>query len=249
VFFHLDAVHLFLNLTINNLELKNLNSQIRCVIFDCDGVLVDSEILASQASLRMLKPYGFTMSPKEYSHLFAGKVEEDILAIIQRDYHINLPDDFLSKVRLEIEHSLDHELQAIKGVKETIAKIPVTKAVVSNSRLVRVISSLKVAGLSEIFGKNLFAAEMVKRPKPAPDVYLHAASELGFEPSACLVVEDSQSGVTAAHRAGMNVIGFLGASHIPDGHERTVREVGAFTTASNMEALGRMFQEVFGKGA
>ena len=83
---------------------------IRAVIFDCDGVLVDSEILASQVSLRMLEPYGFRMSPQEYARAFAGKVEQDILSIIQHDYHIELPDDFLSKLRLEIEHALDHDL-------------------------------------------------------------------------------------------------------------------------------------------
>lgn len=228
-----------------NPDLKKLTQNVSCVIFDCDGVLVDSEILASQASLRMLEPYGINMTPQEYAHLYAGKKEEDILASVQKDFNINLPDDFLSKVRLEIEHSLDHDLQAIPGVVETISPLPVTKAVVSNSRLVRVISSLKVAGLTELFGKKLFAAEMVERPKPAPDVYLYAASELGVKPAECLVVEDSQSGVTAAHSAGMQVIGFLGASHIPDSHEKTVREVGAFTVASSMEELAQIFAEVF----
>lgn len=229
------------------MEVSKLKNKIQCVIFDCDGVLVDSEIIASKASLRMLAPYGFNMDVKEYSRRFAGKVEEDILSIIKEDYHIGLPDDFLSRVRLEIEHGLDHELQPIKGVKETISQIPLPIAVVSNSRLVRVISSLKIAGLTELFGKSLFAAEMVEKPKPAPDVYLHAAQTLGVSPSECLVVEDSQSGVTAAHRAGMHVIGFLAASHIPNGHEDTVREAGAFTTADSMKNLGKMFQEIFGK--
>lgn len=231
------------------MESISLTKPIQCVIFDCDGVLVDSEIIASQVSLRMLKPYGFNMHPKEYARSFAGKVEEDILEMIRRDYHIDLPDDFLSRLRLEIEYALDHELQPIKGVKETIATIPVIKAVVSNSRLVRVISSLKVAGLSELFGERIFAAEMVEKPKPAPDVYLYAARQLEVDPAECLVIEDSQSGVTAAYRAGMQVIGFLAASHIPEGHEIIVKQAGAFTTASNMEELRRMFQEIFGEAS
>ncbi len=229
--------------------MKNLNQPIECVIFDCDGVLVDSEIIASQVSLRLLKPYGFHMDIKTYSHRFAGKVEEDILSIIKQDYNLKVPDDFLSRLRLEIEHALDHELQPIKGVKKTIGSIPVTKAVVSNSRLVRVLSSLKVAGLSEYFGDRVFAAEMVKKPKPAPDVYLYAASQLGVDPARCLVVEDSQSGVTAAHRAGMKVIGFLAASHIPEGHDKVVKEAGAFTTVDHMEELGNLFKEVLGENA
>ena len=219
---------------------------IRCVIFDCDGVLVDSEILASQVSLRMLKPYGFTMSPEEYSSRFAGKVERDILAIIREEYHIALPNDFLSRLRLEIEHSLDHDLQPIAGMKGIVASLTLPKAVVSNSRLVRVIASLKVAGLSELFDKDLFAAEMVENPKPAPDIYLHAAHEMSVSPAECLVIEDSQSGVTAAHRAGMSVIGFLGASHIPAGHERTVKEAGAQATAANAEELAEVLQTMLG---
>lgn len=229
------------------MELKNLTKPIQCVIFDCDGVLVDSEIIASQVSLRMLRPYGFHMDPKEYARSFAGKVEEDILEIIRHEYHIKLPEDFLSRLRLEIEYALDHELQPIRGVKDTIATIPVCKAVVSNSRLVRVISSLKVAGLSEFFGEHVFAAEMVEKPKPAPDVYLYAAQQLKVDPAACLVVEDSQSGVTAAHRAGMQVIGFLAASHIPEGHEQIVKKAGAFTTVAHMDELKYILQEIFEK--
>ncbi len=225
--------------------MNNLTNPIQCVIFDCDGVLVDSEILASQAALRMLEPYGFSMSPKAYSHRFAGKVEEDSLSVIKNEYNIELPDDFLSKMRLEIEHSLDHELQAIQGAREVIETIPVQKAVVSNSRSVRVVSSLKVAGLSDLFGKHLFAAEMVANPKPAPDVYLFAAETLGVNPSACLVIEDSQSGVKAAHSAGMQVIGFLGASHIPDGHADTLKANGAFTAVDDMKVLGQLFHEIF----
>lgn len=224
--------------------MKKLEKTIKAVIFDCDGVLVDSEIIASQVSLRMLKPYGFNMAPEDYAQAFAGKVEEDTLGIICNEYNIKLPKDFISKLRLEIEYGLDHELQPIKGAKETIANIAVTRAVVSNSRLVRVIHSLEIAGLSGFFDKRLFAAEMVAKPKPAPDVYLHAAQELGVHPSACLVIEDSISGVTAAYRAGMNVIGFLGASHIFKGHDLRLKEAGAFATAHDMEELDRVIQGI-----
>lgn len=220
------------------------SSPIQCVIFDCDGVLVDSEVIANQTTLRMLKPYGFEMSQAAYGSSFAGKTEEDILAIIQRDYAIELPDGFLAQLRLEIERDIDQNLQPIPGMKEVVASVVVPKAVVSNSRLVRVIAALKVAEMSDMFGDNLFAAEMVAYPKPAPDVYQHAAQQLGVSPRACLVVEDSQSGVTAAHRAGMTVIGFLAASHIPAGHEGTVREAGASATAESADELQELLQTV-----
>ncbi len=114
----------------------NVPKTVQCVIFDCDGVLVDSEILATQTSLRMLQPYGFTMSPEEYGRLFAGKVEEDTLRIVQNEYGIELPDDFTAQLRQEIAHCLDHELQPISGMKEIIAAVSLPRAVVLNSRLV-----------------------------------------------------------------------------------------------------------------
>jgi HAD superfamily hydrolase (TIGR01509 family) len=225
---------------VENLE----NKRFHCIIFDCDGVLVDSEIIASRVSLKMLKPFGFDMDPREYAKIFAGKVEEDILSIIKQDYKIELPEDFISRLRLEIEHDLDHELQPIKGAREIISRLKLKKAVVSNSRLVRVLRSLAVAELKEDFDRKIFSVEMVKRPKPFPDIYLHAAKELNVEPHHCLVVEDSKSGATSARNAGMNVIGFLGASHIPEGHDVTLKEVGAFATVNNMEELDTLLKEL-----
>lgn len=227
------------------MKINKVKLPIQCIIFDCDGVLVDSEIIASRVVLQKLKPLGFHMDEKTYSHKFAGKVEADTLKIIREEYQISIPEDFLANLRLEIEKSIDEELQAIPGARDTIQTIPVKKAVVSNSRLVRVISSLKVAGLSDLFGDQLFSAEMVENPKPAPDVYLHAARELNVDPANCLVVEDSQSGVTAAYLAGMQVVGFLAASHIPESHDVTVTEAGAFTTVASMAELKQLFAEIF----
>ena len=210
---------------------------VQCVIFDCDGVLVDSEILATRTSLRMLRPYGITMSVEEYSRLFAGKVEEDILRIIEQKYDVAFPPDFTARLQREITHCLDHELQPIPGMKAVIAEVALPKAVVSNSRMVRLNASLNVAGLSDFFGDHVFAVDLVVNPKPAPDLYLHAARQLGVAPAACLVVEDSLSGATAAHRAGMPVIGFLAASHIPAGHADTLTEAGAYATAATASEL------------
>lgn len=224
--------------------MKDFNRPISAVIFDCDGVLVDSEFIASQVSLRMLKPYGIEMKPEAYAKLFAGKVEEDIIGVIEKEYNTKLPKDFVPKLKLQIEHGLDNELQPIRSVKDTISNIQKTIGVVSNSRLVRVIHSLEVADLSSYFGKNLFAAEMVDRPKPFPDVYLHAAQKLNVDPAECLVVEDSTTGVTAAHSAGMNVIGFLGASHIYEGHDQKLINAGAFTTAKDMVSLNTLIQQI-----
>lgn len=224
--------------------LKQMRSKISAIIFDCDGVLVDSEFIASQVSLRMLEPYGVKMTLQDYTRLFAGKVEEDIIGIIKNEYNIVLPEDYVPKLKLAIEHALDHELEAIPGVRETLSKIQKKVGVASNSRLVRVIHSLKIAGLSDIFEKNLFAAEMVAQPKPYPDVYLLAAEKLHVNPNECLVVEDSETGVTAATAAGMHVVGFLGASHIYEGHEQKLINKGAFATVNNMQELDDLLQQI-----
>jgi HAD superfamily hydrolase (TIGR01509 family) len=177
------------------------------------------------------------MTAEAFGRQFAGKVEEDILRIIQEEYNINLPDDFNQSLRQAINHRLDNELQPIAGMQEVVAAVSVPRAVVSNSRLVRVTASLKVAGLSDLFGENVFAVDLVDNPKPAPDLYLLAAQRLGVEPAACLVVEDSASGVTAAHRAGMAVIGLLAASHITEGHGDALRAAGAYATATSANDL------------
>ncbi len=217
--------------------MKSHFPDIHCVIFDCDGVLVDSEVLANQTALDMLRPYGFEMSQAEYGGSFAGKTEENILAIVRDEYGIALPDDFLVQMQTAIAQRLDRDLQPIPGMRAVIASLPVPTAVVSNSSLERVKISLSTAQLSNFFGDRLFAAEMVDRPKPAPDVYQYAARQLGFAPEHCLVVEDSHSGVTAASEAGMIVIGFLAAGHIPAGHERTLRTAGATKVVPDASAL------------
>ncbi len=218
--------------------------EVKAVIFDCDGVLVDSEIIAARTAVSMLKPYGFEMDVQEYSKAFAGKVEEDTLRIIKNEHHIDLPDDFPSQLKLKIEYAVDHDLEPIKGAIDVISRIQQPKAVVSNSRLVRVIHSLKQASLEDYFGENLFAAEMVEKPKPDPAVYLLAASKLQVDPKNCLVIEDSISGATAAVKAGMCVIGFLGGSHIHKGHADELQKVGVFTTVRDMKDLSTKLQQL-----
>src|SRR5690554_3389536 len=98
----------------------NNNNKVEAVIFDCDGVLVDSEIIASRVALELLKPYGFDMAQSEYARIFAGKVEEDTVNIIRSQYKIDLPSDFLSRLKLKIEHALDNELEPIEGAYDTV---------------------------------------------------------------------------------------------------------------------------------
>ena len=128
-------------------------------------------------------------------------------------------------------------MSAIGGVRDALHRVPLPAAVVSNSRLARVTTSLERTGLTELFAPRIFSAEQVARPKPFPDVYLFAAQQLGVDPARCLVIEDSVSGLNAARAAGMKTIAFVGASHIPDGYADVLRKMGITRIMQHMSEL------------
>lgn len=207
------------------------------VIFDCDGVLVDSEILALQVLKRDLTPLLPGIDVAALVDNTAGLSTGAILARVEQRTGRTLPPGTLSTMIQAIDLALDEELQPIPGALEAITHISTRKAVASNSSPESVRRSLARAGLTAHFGEWVFSADMVANPKPAPDLYLYAAQRLGVAPAHCLVVEDSVSGVTAAHLAGMTVIGFAGASHVPADHQEQLRRAGATLVIDQMKDL------------
>lgn len=211
---------------------------IQFVIFDCDGVLVDSETLTMRVlheRVASMLP-GVDTGPLLYDA--PGFQTRAIVANIELRSSRKLPDGVVGLLDEAVEHALNHELEAMPGVFEALEQIPQPKAIVSNSRLVRVRMSLRQTGLDRVFnGTPIFSAEMVARPKPDPDLYLFAAEELRVGTERCLVVEDSEAGVQAAVAAGMPVIGFVGAGHVgPDQGDR-LRAAGAATIVASMAEL------------
>ncbi|WP_104202556.1 HAD family hydrolase [Billgrantia saliphila] len=211
------------------------------LIFDCDGVLVDSETIAEATLVRQLADL-LPDIPRDVALRQAlGMTTADILAQLEAQSAHRLPEDALSRIDGAIEARLAEEVRAIEGVVETVAGLRLPLAIVSNSRRRRVVASLATTGLDAWLSEvPLFTAEQVERPKPAPDLYLFAARSLGCAPRDCLVVEDSVSGVTAAHAAGMMVIGFTGASHIEDGHAERLRRAGAWRILPSMHGLAAL---------
>jgi HAD superfamily hydrolase (TIGR01509 family) len=214
------------------------------ILFDCDGVLVDSEIIAANVLLRLLKPFGYEMNVKHFMQRFAGMKDNDILAHISESHQIQFPAQFPHQLEEAIDDSLQAELQAINGVQEALHAISLPKAVVSNSQLERVKNSLAVAQVSHFFDDRIYTAEMAGKPKPDPDIYLYALRQLGLQVDEAWVVEDSLTGVTAAHGAGLKVIGFTGASHIMEGHAEKLIACGATQTVETMEELSRALDAV-----
>lgn len=212
-------------------------ANIDLLISDCDGVIVDSEIISHRVLFEALSLHIPAERLHEALEGTFGLTLPSIIDLLEKRFDLSLPGSFDEDLRRRSEQIVADEVQAIPGVREALMAIDLPLAVASNSRLHNVEASLRRAALTERVGGNIFCAEMVSAPKPAPDVYLLAAERMGVAPGHCLVVEDSPTGVLAARTAGMQVIGFTGASHIPAGHDRALRELGVAAVINDMRDL------------
>jgi HAD superfamily hydrolase (TIGR01509 family) len=198
-------------------------------VFDCDGVLVDSEILSARADCDLLREFGYEISPQELAHRFAGHTTEQIFEMIFAEMGRALPDDLVQRAEDEAERRLGAQVEAVGGVHEMLDRLEGPRCICSNSRAERLKVTLIRTELWDRFRPYVFSARDVGRGKPAPDVFLHAAREFGTDPAESIVVEDSVAGVTGAVAAGMRVIGFTGASHTWPGHAEALMDAGATT--------------------
>lgn len=210
------------------------------LIFDCDGVIVDSEILASQVTAEALAPLGYPLDGRAHAQTYAGMQEPAILASIQAEYGIDIPEGFEHELVQQFRTSFADRLRSIAGMPALIKSVQVAKTVVSNSRLLDLHRSLRKAKVESYFGERTFSSEQVARPKPAPDVYLMAMERIGLPIDQLLVIEDSVSGVTAAVAAGLEVIGFLGATHIGPDHGAKLEALGVSQLAQDAAELGKI---------
>jgi HAD superfamily hydrolase (TIGR01509 family) len=183
------------------------------VIFDCDGVLVDSEALSVSALLGMIRLAGGSIGEDVAYEHFLGKSMKSVRDILGRDFGLDITDSHLTDMRVELMRRFREELKPIPGVKEMLPRLGLPFCVASSGTLDRIRYALDVTGLLGLMEPHLFSAGMVTRGKPAPDLFLHAAANMRAHPHKCLVVEDSPAGITAARAAGMRVFAFTGGSH------------------------------------
>ncbi len=209
------------------------------VIFDCDGVLVDSEIVAARVEAEMLTAAGFEISTEELVEAYAGLTFKDILMRIEEVSKIPFQISLIDRTEEQVERQLRVEVRAIEGIHDAVAAVPVPFCICSNSRTERIEFMLDKVGLLPFFSGRIFSSleTPTGKPKPAPDVFLHAAQTLGAEPARCFVIEDSVHGVAGAVSAGMRVIGFTGASHSYRGHADALTEAGAETVIRRWPGL------------
>jgi HAD superfamily hydrolase (TIGR01509 family) len=183
------------------------------VIFDCDGVLVDSEPLAMRVLLEGLAEIGCVIDEAEAYERFLGRSLAAMQTVLRNELGFELPPDRLERMRLRLFEVYRQELAPIPGIVETLDRLTLARCVASSSQPERIRFSLEVTGLLSRFVPHLFSASAVAHGKPAPDLFLHAAERMAVAPAACLVIEDSAAGIEAAQRAGMRVLGFVGGSH------------------------------------
>ncbi len=184
------------------------------IIFDCDGVLIDSEVISARQLIAELKGYGVEMDMAFVSRHFLGRSYPVVLKEVRDRWGVALPERFEADYRARLLAAFERDLRRMEGVVETIGALRLPYCLATSSSPERMRRSLEITDLTALFEGVAFTASEVARGKPAPDLFLHAAAKMGVPPAACVVIEDSLNGVRAGLAAGMRVWRFVGGSHM-----------------------------------
>ena len=210
------------------------------VIFDCDGVLIDSEWLCARVDAEAFAAAGFDIPIETIFDRFTGMTSRETFEIIEAEHGCSMPDRFHDDANARRDDLFARELAAIAGAAEAVAALEgagILTCVASSSSHKRLRRTLGLTGLLPALDGCIYSAQDVPRGKPEPDVFLHAAVSMGVVPKRCLVIEDSVHGVTAGVAAGMAVWGFLGGQHIRAGHAARLRAAGAVHLFEDLGSL------------
>ena len=210
------------------------------VIFDCDGVLVDSEPIAAAVMAAAVSELGLPMSAADCLRRFTGIAMAKVIAEIEADLGRPLPADFVTRVRERDFEAFRRDLKPIAGADAVVGALAMPKCVASSGASEKIRFTLGITGLLALFEPHLFSAEMVRHGKPAPDLFLFAAKQMQATPADSVVVEDSEAGIRAARAAGMRALGFIGGSHCGPGHAGLLQAAGAHAMFRHMADLPRM---------
>ena len=197
------------------------------IIFDCDGVLIDSEWIACEVEAEVLSEHGFPMTADDVRRLLLGISTASSLVVLEREYGRPPSAEVMAEVKRRLLEAFTARLDVVPDIRELLARLPGQCCVASSSDPERLRHCLGLVGLYDHLAPHIFSATMVCNGKPAPDLFLHAAAEMQVAPADCVVVEDSVAGITAARAAGMTAIGFTGGRHCGPGHGAQLREAGA----------------------
>ncbi len=217
----------------------------RLVIFDCDGVLVDSEPVSISVLVDAMNRAGADITEADAYRLFLGRSLATVTDCLRDQYGMEAGPSFLDDMRHALYDRFRSELKPIPGIAETLDRLEGPRCVASSSQLERIRLSLTLTGLIGRLEPHIYSASMVKNGKPAPDLFLHAASEMGVEPRHCIVVEDSPAGVQAAKAAGMKVLLFTGGTHaLQETYREEIRRISPDATFDAMPDLLHLVRTV-----
>jgi HAD superfamily hydrolase (TIGR01509 family) len=219
---------------------------VSAIIFDCDGVLVDSEVLAVEVEMAMLAEAGLVYDAGAFKARFMGMsgrafyaaLEEDSLARLGR----SLPANFALECHARLQREVRARIVEVEGARAAIVSLAQAKAVASSSTTEQLEVKLQKTQLWDLFAPHIYSADHVEHAKPAPDLFLHAARSLAVAPADCLVLEDSVNGVKAALAAGMRAWAFCGGGHMDEHIPRLLSEAGAERVVSSWADASRLFQ-------
>lgn len=184
------------------------------VIFDCDGVLVDSEPIAIDVLIESVAARGVAIGKGAAYRDFLGRTLKTVSASLKAQYGVEMDEAALADMRHALYEHYRRDLKPMPGIADVVDRLDTPCCVASSSVLERIEVSLKLTGLYERFAPHIYSAAMVARGKPAPDLFFHAAEKMGVAPDDCVVIEDSPAGVAAAQAAGMAVFAFTGGGHV-----------------------------------
>lgn len=222
----------------------NIND-IHAVIFDSDGVLVDSETIHIAVERELLAEIGLKYDDEVYLTRFVGLSMPDYYASLADDYFAatggKFPNEFSVQLHKRVWPRMEAELQPIQGVKGLVSKFEGPVAVASSAPFERLKRKLTIANLFETFDPHIYSVDHVQNGKPSPDLFLYAAEKLGIAPERCMVIEDSVNGILAARKANMLAIGFVGGGHADNGLRTRLTEAGANTVFDNHTEIGALF--------
>jgi HAD superfamily hydrolase (TIGR01509 family) len=218
---------------------------IKAVIFDCDGVLVDSEVIAHEVEMLTLGEIGLTYDAHDFKARFMGMSDVAFHAALEEDGQERLGRSIIEEIRPRMKarfvEAMETRLAVVEGAQEAVDAVRGPKAVASSSTAQGLEKKLRLTGLWDRFAPHIYSAEHVEHAKPAPDLFLLAASELGVAPSHCLVIEDSVNGVNAAHAAGMRVWGFMGGGHMDEQSRKRLIDTRVERVVENWAEAAKLF--------
>jgi HAD superfamily hydrolase (TIGR01509 family) len=226
-----------------------LTSRFDLVIFDCDGVLVDSEVISCRVHAEVLTRHGYPISVEQVFDRFLGRSSRQAHLEVEAELGRSLPDEYHSQLQDELFQSFATMMEAMPHIDQALAEIAQPVCVASSGSHARMHVSLGRAGLYDKFAPNIFSASQVQHGKPAPDLFLFAAAQMGISPERSLVIEDSIAGISGALAAGMAVLGFHGGGHCRPGYGNTLRAAGATLTFDDMRQLPGLIGQIAGSDA